>query len=122
MKQKLKYILIGIILTLVCIYIGTLVKIEILTHNHYDEFKNEYKQNTMLPGNIEFFKVMEYKQYELAKVYYVFEDYCLGTVLTFAYDDGWKAVAWGDTWSNSGTAETIVYPYFWHWVYFMFER
>lgn len=120
MKTKIKYLIIGFVLCLVVSYIFSLVKCEILTHQHYDEFEYAYKQNTML-GEIEFFKVLEYETCGVAKVYYVTKDYSTGTVLTFGYDDGnWKEVSWGDGWSTSGNADEIVYPYFWHYIYFMF--
>ena len=117
METKIKYLIIGFVLCLILIYTISLVKCEVLTHMHYDEFKNEYKQNTML-GDMEFFKVLEYETCGVAKVYYVSEGKKGGNVLTFAYEDGiWKEVSWNTIWSKSGSADNIIYPYLWHWIY-----
>ena len=124
MKRKIRYILLGAILTLVCIYVGTLVKIEILTHNHKDELIDVCKENTMVSDDFDFFKVLEYSECGFARVYLIsggkYET--TGNVFTLGYEDGeWYEVSWNTKWSTSGTADKTVYPYFWHWVYFMFE-
>ncbi len=121
MKTKIKYLILGFVLCLIITYVFSLVKCEVLTHRHYDEFEYAYKQNTML-GDMEFFKVLEYKTCDIAKVYYVSKGYSLGSVLTFAYEDGnWKEVSWDTPWSISGNADKTVYPYWWHWIYFSFN-
>lgn len=119
MKIKIKYLIIGIVLGLVITYMFSLVKCEILTQRHYDEFKDAYKQNTML-GEVEFFKVLEYETCSVAKVYYISKDKAGGNVLTFAYEDGkWNEVYWNTIWSKTGSADDVVYPYLWHWIYFL---
>ena len=118
MKIKIKYLLLGFVLGIVIIYISSLVKCEVLTHQHYDEFKNAYKQNTMI-GDIETFKVLEYSPHKTAKVYYISENKAMGNVITFTYDDSWKIASWDTVWSKSGNADKTVYPYLWHWVYFL---
>ena len=124
MKQKTRYILLGVILTLVCIYIGTLVKIEILTHNHKDELVDVCKENTMVGDDFDFFKVLEYSECGFARVYFISVGMytTTGNVFTLGYEDGeWYEVSWDTRWSTSGNADKTVYPYFWHWVHFMFE-
>ena len=117
MKTKIKYLIIGFILCLTITYIFSVVKCEVLTHKHYDEFKDAYKQNTML-GEMEFFKVLEYETYGVAKVYYVSKGKTGGNVLTFAYEDGtWNEVSWNTIWSKTGSADDVIYPYLWHWIY-----
>lgn len=120
MKIKIKYLIIGFVLCLIVIYAFSLIRCEVLTRQHYDEFEYAYKQNTML-GDMEFFKVLEYEPCGIAKVYYVSKGYTMGTVSIFDYQDGdWKEISWGDGWSTTGNADKIVYPYFWHWIYFIF--
>ena len=117
MKTKIKYLIIGFILCLIITYMFSLVKCEVLTKKHYDEFKDAYKQNTML-GEMEFIKVLEYETCGISKVYYVSKGKSAGNVLTFVYDDGnWKEVSWNTIWSNTGSADDVIYPYFWHWIY-----
>lgn len=89
MKTKLKYLIIGIItgiiICLVFSWISALIKCETLTREHYDEFKDAYKQNTML-GDMEYFKVLDYNDYDIARVYYISKDNAAANVLTFRYD------------------------------------
>lgn len=120
MKTKIKYLFFGIILCLICIWLDSLITCEVLTHQHYAEFKDAYKQNTML-GDMEFFKVLEYEECGIAKVYYVSKGHSAGNVLTFAYEDGdWNEVSWSTGWSTSGNADQTIYPYWWHFIYFLF--
>ena len=123
MKTKIKYLIIviitGIIICLVFSWISALIKCETLTHEHYDEFKDAYKQNTML-GDMEYFKVLDYNDCDIARVYYVSKDNLAANVLTFCYDSAtasWKEISWNTIWSDSGSASDVVYPYWWHFIY-----
>ncbi len=123
MKTKLKYLIIGtiigiIICTLFC-WISALIKCETLTREHYDEFKEAYKQNTML-GDMEYFKVLDYNDCDIARVYYVSKGNSAANVLTFYYDDttdSWEEISWNTIWSGSGSASGVCYPYWWHFIY-----
>ena len=122
MKIKIKYFVIGIITGLVCVWVGSLIKCEVLTYLHYDEFKDAYKQNTML-GDMEYFRVLDYSPYrtfDLAQVYYVSKGKTAGNVLTFKlnYDTNlWEEISWSTIWSTSGSASEVIYPYWWHFIY-----
>lgn len=122
MKIKIKYGIIGFILCLITIHVHSLIKCEILTHKHYDEFKDAYKQNTML-GDMEYFKVLNYspyRTYDFAQVYYVSKGHTAGHVLTYAlnYDtDVWEEISWSTIWSTTGSASEVIYPYWWHFIY-----
>ncbi len=114
-------IIVGIICFFLIIWIGTLLKCEVLTHRHYNEFKDAYKQNTML-GDMEYFKVLSYCPYRtnVAQVYYVCEGNAAGNVLAFQYDydtDSWKEISWSVIWSDSGSASEVIWPYWWHFIY-----
>lgn len=120
MKIKVKYLFLSIIIFLICTYFGTLIKCEVLTSIHYDEFENAYKQNTML-GEMEDFKVLNYSSDKSARVYYISEGNSMGNVLTFEYVDGeWKEISWDTRWSKMGNADNLVYPYWWHFKYFIY--
>lgn len=123
MKSKMKFLLIGIIAGIIlCIlfsWISALVKCEMLTCEHYDEFKDAHKENTML-GDMEYFKVLEYDEYNISQVYYVSKNYTGANILTFVYDSetsSWKEISWNTVWSKSGSASDVVYPYWWHFIY-----
>lgn len=118
MKTKFKHLLLTIVLCMIIIHLASIIKCEVLTYQHYDEFKDAYKQNTML-GEMESFKVLKYKPKKDAEVYYISKNKTMGNVLTFEYDDSWKMVSWDTTWSKYGNADNLVYPYLWHWVHFL---
>ena len=122
MKTKIKYFIMGFVLCLILSHAYSLIKCEILTHKHYDEFKDAYNQNTML-GDMEYFKVLTYspyRTYNMAQVYYVSKGHTMGNVLTFIYDyeaDSWKELSWTTIWSKNGNASEVIYPYWWHFIY-----
>lgn len=114
------------VLSLLCLFliswIGDLVKCEVLTHQHYDEFKEAYKQNNML-GDMDYFKVLNYCPYrtDIAQVYYVGKEKAGGDVLTFQYNiekSIWEEISWSTIWSGvGGSASEVIWPYWWHFIY-----
>lgn len=122
MKTRIKYIISGILICLICVWVGSLIKCEVLTHKHYDEFKDAYKQNTML-SDMEYFKVINYspyRTYDFAQVYYVSKGNTAGNVLTFKFNydtDLWEEISWSTIWSTTGSASEVIYPYWWHFIY-----
>ena len=122
MTPKIKDLIIGFVLCLLITNVYSLIKCEVLTHKHYDEFKDAYKQNTML-GDMEYFKVLSYsphRTYGFAQVYYVSKGNTAGNVLTFKYNfdaDLWKEISWSTIWSTTGSASEVIYPYWWHFIY-----
>lgn len=120
MKTKIKYLIIGIVLCLIFTYVFSLVKCEVLTLKHYHEFEDvcntEFRQVNSL-------KVLDYSQYDMAHVYCIGNDNTIGEVLRFKYDfddDKWYVLDYLSGWSKTGNADDIIYPYLWHWVYFLF--
>ena len=109
-------LLIGVVAGFVSYWIATLVKIDIQTHAHYDEFEYAYMDGTML-GDMEYFKVVYYDDY-MAQVYYVSEGRSGGDLLVFENNgDAWKQVYWGTIWSSTGSASDVIWPYWWHFIY-----
>ncbi len=122
MKTKIKYFVLGIMVCLIFVWVGSLINCEVLTHKHYDEFKDAYKQNTML-SDMEYFKVLSYSPYRthsFAQVYYVSKGNTAGNVLTFKFNydtDLWEEISWSTIWSTTGSASEVIYPYWWHFIY-----
>ncbi len=122
MKNKIKYFILGIMVCLIFVWLGSLIKCEVLTYKHYDEFKDAYKQNTML-SDMEYFKVLSYspyRTYSFAQVYYVSKGNTAGNVLTFKFNydtDLWEEISWSTIWSTTGSASEVIYPYWWHFIY-----
>ncbi len=121
-KKAIKYIIIGLLCLFLINWSSALIKCELLTIAHYDEFKDAYKENTML-GDMEYFKVLSYKPYKssVAQVYYVGKDNSGGDVLTFTYNhetDKWDEISWATIWSGiGGSASEVIWPYLWHFIY-----
>mgnify|MGYP003302175475 CR=1 FL=1 len=115
-------IVLGIVCYFLIMWVGTLIKCEVLTYQHYDEFKDAYKQNTML-GDMEYFKVLRYapSRSDIAQVYYVCKDNALGSVMTFHYSyeaDLWEEICCSTIWSGvGGSASEVIWPYWWHFIY-----
>lgn len=107
----------GILALVMTFWIVSLLRCEILTHLHYDEFKDVYQQNTMLPEKMVTFKVLDYSETS-ATVYYIGEGHSGGNVLEFELHEGeWRESGWRTIWSTSGSASEVVWPYWWHFVY-----
>jgi hypothetical protein len=74
-KIKIKYFILGIIVCLICIWIASLIKCEVLTHKHYDEFKDAYNMYGTMDGQenvflgVAFFS-KKYKKLVADKVFY----------------------------------------------------
>ncbi len=66
----------------------------------------------MLDGNLDYLKVMKYSE-ESASVYYVGEDRSYGVMIDFRRGDNqWELKEWDTIWSNSGSAEGMIWPYY----------
>ncbi len=120
MKTKIKYCVLGILIGFICVWVGSLIKCEILTHQHYNEFENVCKSDYY---EVNYFKVLEYSPYDFSQVYLVANDSKPGEVLRLKYDfdnDSWYVLDYVSGWSKSGNADDIVYPYWWHFIYFLF--
>ena len=120
MKKHVKRIPLYIILAIVVVFLAvwgfSLLRCEILTNQYHDEFSEAYKSNTMI-GNVEYFKVLSCDG-ETADVYYISEGGA--NVLNFELQDGvWAETHWDTVWSRSGSADGIVWPYWWHNIHFV---
>ena len=120
-KSRKAFIILSPLLCLILIWGVQLVKCEIITMMHKDEFLDQtlYEENTMI-GDMEYIKVLNYSK-NYARIYYVSKGHSLGSLIGFIRDEGkWKYSEWeAGGWSASGNADSIVWPYWWHFVYFM---
>ncbi len=119
MKKILKHTLLFILIAFLVVWLGSLIKCEVLTKLHYDEFKDAYKQCTMING-IDYFKVLKYERGKTAEVYYIEKDNMSGSILHFRYVPGekdWKFTVWETLWTNwGGNADNVTWPYWWHYL------
>ena len=123
MKKHRKTIVILLpILCFIVIWGISLAKCEILTLIHGNEFSTQamYENNTMI-GNMEYIKILDYTD-NYARIYYVSEDKSLGNIIEFLkIDNKWIYSKWADSlWSTSGNADRVIWPYWWHVIYFWF--
>ena len=113
-----KSLLIVLIITsaFIVFWVGSLIKCEILTNKYYDDF--EYAStNTTILGEIEYFKVLNCDN-KKAEIYYVSKGMTGGDVLTFEKEnDIWTQTNWETVWSTTGSASSVIYPYWWHFIY-----
>lgn len=119
--QKIKHILriiitVSIILPII-LWLFALLRCEVLTLLHGDEFETVYKENTMI-GEIDYLKVLDYSDTS-ARVYYVSANKSGADVLIFKKQNGiWYYEAWEQTvWSSTGSASEVIWPYWWHFIY-----
>ena len=74
-------------------------------------FENEYKQCTMMPLEIDHYKVMSYSK-NYAEVYYVTADCVSGNILRFSKEENkWVMTSWDTIWSKYGSADGFIWPY-----------
>jgi len=104
-KKKFMVIVIIIIVMLIVPYI----RVEILTLKYGSEFVNLYGASNMIDG-IEYFKVMDYSE-TYAKVYYVSKGRYSGNMFIFVQKDGhWILDNWETIWSETGSADSFMWP------------
>lgn len=105
------YLILAIVVIFVAVWGAALLRCEILTGRYHDDFAEAYKSNKMI-GDMDFFKVISCDGEE-AEVYYVSANGA--ALLKFEMQDGaWVETAWDTIWSKSGSADGIVWPYWWH--------
>ncbi len=108
-KKWLKRAFLIILLCLLLFWAASCARCEILTLLHRQEFKDAYKDHTMLREQ-NHWKVPDYSP-TYARVYYV--DEAGGVILGFGrQDDHWVFAKWEETvWSKTGSASEIMWPY-----------
>lgn len=107
----IKKMLIAIVACLCLFWVGSILKCEILTLLHGQQFLGLQEQTHML-GESDYLKVLDYSA-TAARVYYVSSNSSGGDILKFTKQDGnWTFSEWEKTvWSNSGSADDFMWPY-----------
>lgn len=97
------------LLLLTVAVVSPYIKAEYLTARYGDQFEGLEKQTNMLDGAT-YFKVLSYSETE-AKVFYVSDT---GDVITFAKNQNgqWTMRDWNTVWSESGSADSLFWPYY----------
>ena len=106
-----------IIILFIFIWIFSIARCEILTIKYGNKFQEIYHENTMM-GEIDYLKVLDYSD-TTARVYYVSANKSSGDILTFTKEKGiWTYDNWEKTvWSDTGSASSVIWPYWWHFIY-----
>ena len=103
----------GILLLILClvvtVWVGSIIRCEILTARHGNTFEHEYTQTGIISGN-DYLKVINISQSK-ATVYYVSKGIC-GNIIHFTNSSGqWKMSGWETIWSKHGSAGGFIWPY-----------
>lgn len=115
-KRIPTYLILAVVAVFLIVWIGALVKCEVLTNRYYSDFKDAYKDNTWIT-EIEYFKVFKCDG-ETAEVYYVSSGKSEGWVHSYEKQNGaWKQTGVYTVWSVSGSASGVIWPYWWQFVY-----
>ena len=123
-RYKLKKTAVLLICFLILCWGVTLIHIEYLTAVHGEEFK-QVVNNTCRIGDENFegyYKILEYRPLKYARVYCVVKnqelDINYACELLITGYEGHHQVALNDTiWSRHGTADGVIWPYWWNFVY-----
>ncbi len=111
--KKLICVVLALFLVL---WLGSLVRCELLTKEYYEDFKSGHLQSGF-HDELEYLKVLSCDGTR-AEVYYVAGDYANGCVFDFELRDGvWAMTEWSCVWSDYGSASDVIWPYWWHFIY-----
>ena len=117
MKKYIKRLLyihtLSLVLVFLIVWGVSLLKCEVLTNKYYDELEYAHSENTMI-GKINSFKVLDCDG-KTAEVYYVCDNNSVGNVLKYQKENGeWKEIRWDCIWSKQGSADEMIWPYWYH--------
>ena len=114
MKKRIAVILIIVLISPILYWGISFAKCEILTTMYGHHFSDGYYR---ILDDIAFFKVIGYSDSN-ATVYYVNKNKTAGVSVNFTSDNGeWTYDSWDAVWSEGGTADDILFPYWWHFLY-----
>jgi hypothetical protein len=111
MKKRIIIAVLIILGVFISIWLGAIVKCEILTNLHGNEFTDGYKRTNML-NKIDYLKVLNYSD-TTARIYYVSKG-VRSDIIKFVKKDGeWELDKWERTvWDSTGSADGTMWPYF----------
>ena len=115
MKKYIVIIVSALLLFVPLTWVCSIVKCEISTYYHKEEFKEGYKETMMLEG-VDYFKVLSYSNLS-ARIYYVErgkqgEDKFINIIRFVKKDDKWVFDEWEDSyWGMEPRSLKIMWPY-----------
>ena len=110
-KKITRIVILFIVLSILVVWLASMIKCEYLTHRYGDQFTTAYAQHTMI-ARPDYLKVLKYTD-SYAEVYYVKRG-AGGNILKFQREDAnceWSFAEWITVWSKGGTADDFVWPY-----------
>lgn len=111
-KKKHLWIVLTILLL---ILFFPLIRCETLTIVYGKQFEGlELKTNMLIKSD--YYKVINYENEE-AQVYYVLKNVYGNTINFHKINDSWEIDNWNTVWSSTGSASSVVWPYWWHFIY-----
>ena len=110
------FLIFVIIIIFLVVWLFSLAKCRILTTLYSDFFEPFCQSNPML-GESEFIRVLRCNKSN-ATVYCISQGKTSGNILSFEKENGtWVELDWNTVWSDTGSASSVVWPYWWHFVY-----
>ncbi len=119
-EKTLKIIFLSVVIIFMVVWLGTLLKCDILTILHGEEFEFISDDEEYSFGKIDYLKVMEYND-TYAKVYFIYNGYNgndIAFLVNFSKEDGqWTYSSPHTIWATQGSASEVIFPYWWHFIY-----
>lgn len=108
-KWKRNIIIIAVLGIILMLMFSPYIKTEYLTLRYGKEFVGLEQQTNMLDAS-RYLKVFSYSENK-AEVFYVSDT---GDMITFVKNDDaeWKLEEWKTVWSESGSADEFIWPYY----------
>ena len=112
MKKKIVVVICSLLIVLLLVALFPYAKAEYLTNKYGDQFREEYKQIDWI-SDIEYHKVIGYSS-DKATVVYIAHNHTACFKIDFEMkEDEWQMTTWDCIWSKTGSADGIMWPYYW---------
>ena len=121
-KKIVKWSLLVLLLSFLLVWGICLAKNRILTELHGDEIANLNFYETEEVLHYDWFRVLSYSETEI-EIYFVneLETYEVGGIVTYSCNPYGEWFCQEEVlWSTAGTADTLIWPYWYHIVYYIF--
>ena len=125
MRKIHKIIFLSFLILVIFVFIFWLFSIiicEFNTRKYSDVINNSdnVKAVSEFIGEYESAKVLSVSNNEM-QVYYIEKNYNYASIILYKkFNDNWKVAYWGKCiWSKEGSADDVVWPYWWHFIYFL---
>jgi hypothetical protein len=116
--KKMKFVYLNPLAWFLLVWGISLLWIESISLIYGHEFLNQalFEEYIMIK-DYDYFKVLSYSKDE-ARIYYISGDKTIGSIVTYKKENGeWSYKKWDVVWSISGTADSVIWPYWLHFFY-----